>query len=122
VVFREGLKEKEERLKSESAWGHMPGWGLFPCFIKSNDDLRQEQLASQLIREMASILSSAKVPVWLYPYSIVAISNRAGIIEAGEAAEGARNEATSGRLLVVLVDATLLSLATGKSLLVTRIC
>ena len=68
VVFREGLAEKEDRLRAASAWGHMPGWRMLPCFIKSNDDLRQEQLASQLIREMANVLSSAKVPVWLYPY------------------------------------------------------
>lgn len=82
VVFKEALVEKEDRLRPESAWGHMPGWRMFPCFIKSNDDLRQEQLASQLIREMATILSSAKVPVWLYPYQIIAISERAGVIEA----------------------------------------
>jgi phosphatidylinositol 4-kinase len=82
VVFREGLAEKEDRLRAASAWGHMPGWRMLPCFIKSNDDLRQEQLASQLIREMANVLSSAKVPVWLYPYQIIAISDRAGIIEA----------------------------------------
>ena len=50
--------------------------------MKSNDDLRQEQLASQLIRQMAVILSKAKIPVWLYPYQIVALSDRGGIIEA----------------------------------------
>ena len=82
IVFKECWKYKEDRIRETSAWGHLPGWKLFPCFIKSNDDLRQEQLASQLIREMAQILSIAKVPVWLCPYSIIAVSDRAGVIEA----------------------------------------
>ena len=81
VIFKEAWDEKENRIRPTSSWGHLPGWKLVPVFVKSNDDLRQEQLASQLIKQMAIILSDAKIPVWLYPYDIIAISDRAGIIE-----------------------------------------
>ena len=82
VVFKEDWSGKEARLRPQSCFGNHPGWHLKPVFVKSNDDLRQEQLASQLIHRMASILAKARVPVWLYPYQIIALSNRGGIIEA----------------------------------------
>lgn len=82
VVFKEEWAEKEQRLRLKSAQGHNPNWRLLPVLVKSNDDLRQEQLASQLIRCVSNILSNARVPVWLYPYDIVAISFRGGIMEA----------------------------------------
>ena len=82
VVFRESWIAKEDRIRQRSAFGDHPGWHLLPIMIKANDDLRQEQLASQLIQRMASILAREKVPVWLCPYEIIALTDRAGIIEA----------------------------------------
>ncbi len=82
VAFKEDWAQKEQRLRNKSAQGNNPNWRLLPILIKSNDDLRQEQLASQLIQCMASILANARVPTWLYPYDIVALSFRGGIMEA----------------------------------------
>lgn len=82
VVFREDWTSKENRLRPKSAFGNNPSWRLFPIIVKSNDDLRQEQLSSQLIQRMAAILARGKVPVWLCPYEIFALSDRGGIIEA----------------------------------------
>jgi hypothetical protein len=82
VVFKENWKEKEDRLRSKSAFGNHPGWRLLPVLVKSNDDLRQEQLASQLIYRMALILARERVPVWLCPYEILALEASGGIIEA----------------------------------------
>lgn len=82
VVFRESWKSKEERVREKSAFGSHPGWRLLPILIKANDDLRQEQLASQLIQRMAMILARERVPVWLCPYEILALTDRGGIIEA----------------------------------------
>lgn len=82
IVFKESFLSKQQRIKKLSAQGTSPNWRLLPILIKSNDDLRQEQLASQLIHGMATILSRAKIPVWLYPYEIVALSFRGGIMEA----------------------------------------
>lgn len=81
VVFKEDWKAKTERLRQCSIYGSHPGWRLLPILMKSNDDLRQEQLASQLIQRMALILARGRVPVWLYPYEIVALTSRGGIIE-----------------------------------------
>lgn len=81
VVFKEDWKAKTERLRRSSIYGSHPGWRLLPILIKSNDDLRQEQLMSQLIQRMALILAKGNVPVWLYPYEIVALTGRGGIIE-----------------------------------------
>lgn len=78
VVFKEDWNTKTERLRKSSAYGSHDGWRLLPILIKSNDDLRQEQLASQLIQRMALILAKANVPVWLYPYEIVALTGRGG--------------------------------------------
>jgi phosphatidylinositol 4-kinase B len=81
VVFRESWKSMMERLRSKSVYGNHPGWRLLPVLIKANDDLRQEQLASQLIYRMATILAREKVPAWLCPYEIIALTDRGGIIE-----------------------------------------
>jgi hypothetical protein len=78
VVFKEDWKTKTERLRKSSVYGSYDGWRLLPILVKSNDDLRQEQLASQLIQRMALILAKANVPVWLYPYEIVALTGRGG--------------------------------------------
>jgi len=82
VVFKESWESKQARIREKSCYGKDPSWKLFPILIKSNDDLRQEQLASQLIYRMASILAHEKIPVWLCPYEIVALTDRGGIIEA----------------------------------------
>lgn len=82
VVFRESWQAKQERVRKQSAYGTHPGWRLLPILIKANDDLRQEQLASQIIYRMASILARERVPVWLCPYEILALTDTAGIIEA----------------------------------------
>ena len=82
VVFKEDWKSKEERIRIKSAFGKHPKWRLLPVLVKSNDDLRQEQLASQLIHQMGIILAQAKSPAWLYPYEIIAITDNGGIMEA----------------------------------------
>lgn len=82
VVFKESWAAKETRLRAQSVYGSHPNWRLLPILLKSNDDLRQEQLASQLIYRMASILAHEKVPVWLCPYEIIALTDRGGIMEA----------------------------------------
>jgi phosphatidylinositol 4-kinase len=82
VIFRETWQRKEERIRKKSAFGSHPGWRLLPVLVKANDDLRQEQLASQLIYRMAAILAREKVPVWLCPYEIIALTDKGGIIEA----------------------------------------
>mmetsp|Transcript_10714 Transcript_10714/g.16165 ORF Transcript_10714/g.16165 Transcript_10714/m.16165 type:complete len:343 (-) Transcript_10714:127-1155(-) len=82
IVFKEDWDSKVERIRLNSAFSSHPNWRVLSILIKTNDDIRQEQLAAQLIHCMATILSRARVPVWLYPYDIMALSFRGGIMEA----------------------------------------
>lgn len=67
-----------------SPWAGERGWRLLPIIVKANDDLRQEQLASQLLHTMRRILRAEGVRVWLRPYDITPITADSGIIEAVE--------------------------------------
>jgi len=49
--------------------------------VKSGDDLRQEQLASQLINLIHSWFQKEKLPLWLRPYIVLATSSTTGLIE-----------------------------------------
>ena len=82
VVFRESWQSKQDRIRKKSTFGTHPGWRLLTIMIKANDDLRQEQLACQLIYRMAAILAREKIPVWLCPYEIIALTESGGIVEA----------------------------------------
>jgi phosphatidylinositol kinase/protein kinase (PI-3 family) len=82
VVFKESRPAKETRLRSKSVYGsHPTNWRLPPILLKLNYDLHQQQLASQLIYRMASILAHEKVPVWLCPYEMIALTDRGGIMD-----------------------------------------
>ncbi|KAG9399110.1 Phosphatidylinositol 4-kinase beta [Aphanomyces cochlioides] len=82
IAFRERWSEKQDRLRSQSAHGSLPGWRLVPVIIKSNDDLRQEQLAAQLIAQCHKIFQEAQLPLKLRPYAVIATSATCGLIEA----------------------------------------
>ncbi|CAN0433692.1 unnamed protein product, partial [Hapterophycus canaliculatus] len=82
VLFNELWNDKSNRIRRVSPWADEPGWRLLPVIVKSNDDLRQEQLASQLLFVMQRILRAEGVRAWLRPYDIVALSADTGIVEA----------------------------------------
>jgi hypothetical protein len=82
VCFPELWRAKEERLRRASPYSSHPGWRLVPVIVKANDDLRQEQFASQLIGVCARICRVSRVPVWLRPYDILATERQGGFISA----------------------------------------
>lgn len=49
--------------------------------VKSGEDLRQEQFASQLINEFYQIFQIEGVDCWVYTYEILATGNNVGVIE-----------------------------------------
>lgn len=49
--------------------------------VKTGADLRQEQLALQLITEMHRVWIDEKIPVRVYPFKILITSNQSGLIE-----------------------------------------
>ena len=50
-IFNETSKEQENRIRRESPFGHLMTWKLLRIIVKSNDDVRQEQFAMQLISQ-----------------------------------------------------------------------
>jgi phosphatidylinositol 4-kinase len=49
--------------------------------MKSGDDLRQEQLAAQLIRVFDDVFKRNNLPLWLKPYDVVPTSAIGGWVE-----------------------------------------
>lgn len=65
AVFSEDWEAKKERIRAASPYGHLPNWRLISVIVKNGADLRQEQFAIQLIREMQKIWQDTKVDVWV---------------------------------------------------------
>ena len=81
VIFNETSKEQEQRIRKESPFGSMLTWKLMRIIVKSNDDVRQEQFAMQLISQFDQIFKQKKIDMWMKPYEILATGQRCGIIE-----------------------------------------
>ncbi|XP_028394734.1 phosphatidylinositol 4-kinase beta-like [Dendronephthya gigantea] len=80
-VLKEPFAEKESRIRANSPYGHLPNWRLLSVIVKVGDDLRQELLAYQLLRQFQALWKEEKVPLWLKPYAVVVTSNESGFIE-----------------------------------------
>lgn len=82
TIFLETSKEQDERVRKNSPFGGLKTWRLIKLIVKSNDDVRQEQFAMQLISQMDQIFKIKKLNLWLRTYEILATGNRSGLIEA----------------------------------------
>lgn len=81
AALKELWSEKEKRVREKSPYGGLANWKLLPVIVKTGDDLRQELLASQLLLTLHSIWMSELVPLKVFPYKILCLSNDAGLIE-----------------------------------------
>uniref|UniRef100_A0A3Q0KLQ7 Phosphatidylinositol 4-kinase beta n=1 Tax=Schistosoma mansoni TaxID=6183 RepID=A0A3Q0KLQ7_SCHMA len=81
AVLKEPWHVKCERIRATSPWGSLPGWILTSAIVKVGDDLRQEQLAYQLLTVLKNIWSMEYVPLWLRPLTVVVTSSDSGFIE-----------------------------------------
>ena len=79
--FGETMVQQTARLRKNSPFGFLTSYKLYNVIIKSGEDLRQEQFASQLINEFRQIFKFEKVKCWVYPYEIIATGTDVGIIE-----------------------------------------
>lgn len=80
-IFGEKIKDYHKRVKDESIFGGMESHKIFKAIIKTNEDLRQEQFATQLINEFYQIFQISKVKCWLNTYEIISTGNNSGLIE-----------------------------------------
>ncbi|CAG9313004.1 PI4KB_4 [Blepharisma stoltei] len=81
AIFKESFKEMAERIRSKSPFGKLKTWDLLHIIVKSGDDLRQEQLAMQLISFFQQTWREKKLDLWLYAYDIIATGEGCGILE-----------------------------------------
>jgi phosphatidylinositol 4-kinase len=80
-VFGESWKEKKERIRKASPYGALCGWNVISLISKSNDDIRQEVFAMQLITKFQDIFATNGLPLWLRPYRIISTGKSSGLIE-----------------------------------------
>ncbi|KAM9806727.1 phosphatidylinositol 4-kinase beta isoform X1 [Syngnathus typhle] len=81
VALKEPWEEKVRRIREGSPYGHMPTWRLLSVIVKCGDDLRQELLAFQVLRQLKTIWETERVPLWIKPYKILVLSSDSGMIE-----------------------------------------
>jgi phosphatidylinositol 4-kinase len=81
AVFKEPWAMKRERIRLSSPFGKDPNWDLVSVIVKTGADLRQEQLALQIIHEISYIWQCDNIPVWVYNFNILITSNQTGLIE-----------------------------------------
>lgn len=71
VIFQEPSEDRMIRIKNSSPFGELEGWKLMSVIVKAGSDMRQEQLACQLISEMNFIWKRARLPLWTCSYGIL---------------------------------------------------
>ena len=52
AALKEPWEEKVGRIRDSSPYGHLPNWKLLSVIIKCGDDLRQELLAYQVLKQL----------------------------------------------------------------------
>eukprot|EP00834_Sanchytrium_tribonematis_P007623 NODE_719_length_4493_cov_0.423987.p1 type:complete len:810 gc:universal NODE_719_length_4493_cov_0.423987:748-3177(+) len=55
--------------------------GVYPCIFKMGDDMRQDQLALQLIRLMDNLLIQDNLDLKILTYNVLAVSEKVGLAE-----------------------------------------
>ena len=79
--FGEPWSEISQKIKSTSPYRKFPSHTIKSFIAKSDDDLRQESLAMQLIKMMADIFQKANINLSLTTYEIIITSRTSGLIE-----------------------------------------
>lgn len=80
-LFSETDDEFIQRIRNNSPYGHLKTWSLSRMIIKSNDDLRSEQFAMQVIETIDLIFKKRHLKLKLTPYEIISTGPNCGIVE-----------------------------------------
>ncbi|KAJ9096017.1 hypothetical protein QFC21_005381 [Naganishia friedmannii] len=81
VVFKESWSAKKSRIRAASPWGHLAAWDVLSVIVKTGADLRQEQLATQLIERFGQIWKEEKVDCWVRFFKILITGDNSGLVE-----------------------------------------
>ncbi|KAJ2891577.1 Phosphatidylinositol 4-kinase pik1alpha (PI4-kinase)(PtdIns-4-kinase), partial [Coemansia aciculifera] len=80
-VLKEDWESKKARIRRTSPYGRRKNWNLLSVIVKEGADLRQEQLALQLIREMQRIWQREQINVFVQYYRIMVTGEGCGLME-----------------------------------------
>ena len=80
-IFGEPFSLTEKKLKKQSLFSKLNTYKIFRCIVKTNEDLRQEQFATQLINEFYQIFKLENTGCWLNTYEIISTGNNCGLVE-----------------------------------------
>ncbi|OCB84076.1 hypothetical protein A7U60_g8747 [Sanghuangporus baumii] len=81
VVFSESWALKKSRIRQYSPYGHLASWDCLSVIVKAGTDLRQEQLAVQMIREFEHIWKEESCQCWVRPFQIFITGRSSGLVE-----------------------------------------
>ena len=79
--FGEKWLEISQKIKNTSPFRNFPSYTIKSFIAKSDDDLRQESLAMQLIKMISEIFTKGKLNLYLRTYEIIITSRNSGLIE-----------------------------------------
>ena len=80
-VFGMTSEEKKQKIRAASKYGGHPGWGLESVMVKAGDDLKQEELALQLIALFNTIWKDAGLTICVRPYTVMSTTPDGGVIQ-----------------------------------------
>ncbi|KAF4608477.1 Phosphatidylinositol 4-kinase pik1alpha (PI4-kinase)(PtdIns-4-kinase) [Pleurotus pulmonarius] len=81
VVFSESWAVKKSRIRHGSPYGHLANWDCVSVIVKTGGDLRQEQLAVQLIQQFERIWKEENCQCWVRYFRILITGGSSGLVE-----------------------------------------
>lgn len=81
AIFKEAWAAKKSRIRASSPWGHLANWDVISVIVKTGADLRQEQLATQLIERFSRIWKEEKSDCWVRFFRILITGETSGLVE-----------------------------------------
>ncbi|WVQ80010.1 hypothetical protein IAT38_002111 [Cryptococcus sp. DSM 104549] len=81
AVFKESWNAKKSRIRASSPWGHLVNWDVISVIVKTGADLRQEQLATQLIERFSRIWKEENCECWARFFRILITGETSGLVE-----------------------------------------
>lgn len=78
--FGESWEETVARYRKTSEYGQFDSYDIRSYIVKGNDDLRQELMAIQFMKQLQQIYRKAGIQIFLRPYEILITSHNSGIL------------------------------------------
>ncbi|KAG0707729.1 kinase-like protein [Suillus ampliporus] len=81
VIFSESWAAKKSRIRHGSPYGHLANWDCISVIVKTGGDLRQEQVAVQLIQQFEQIWQEENCQCWVRYFRILTTGASSGLVE-----------------------------------------